>query len=169
MAERLDNNYLTQSLQTPYDSTDTSKVAQHIEDATAPDTSAQDVSKEQKKPAATTGKKWSFLWFGKGSSSQAKSAPKQSGAIRNNLNEKFQWLFTKGKLTETLNQFKNWNDDLEYLIPTLLDGFGFLHDPKLQQRLRPDGEIDLFGGHIELTKLARSEEKFKGTLEFVFQ
>ncbi|KAF5635878.1 hypothetical protein F52700_5191 [Fusarium sp. NRRL 52700] len=66
------------------------------------------------------------------------------------------WVFTRNELEKTLKQFEAWNNDLERLIAPLLDGFGFYRNKDLQKRLRPEGEVNIFQGHLDLNNLAIS-------------
>ncbi|KAF5573699.1 hypothetical protein FPCIR_13873 [Fusarium pseudocircinatum] len=73
-----------------------------------------------------------------------------------NLPPGVEWVFTRNELEKTLKKFETWNNDLEHLIAPLLDGFGFYRNKDLQKRLRPDGEVNIFQGHLDLNKLAIS-------------
>ncbi|KAL2674012.1 hypothetical protein Neosp_012458 [[Neocosmospora] mangrovei] len=99
---------------------------------------------------------WQFRGFGLANSKGAKSSKKLTSL--KTLGPGFQWVFTKGDLEQTLKKFEEWNQNLEYLIAPLLDGFGFYRNADLQERLRPDGdgtaEVNLFQGHVDLNKLA---------------
>lgn len=72
------------------------------------------------------------------------------------------WVFRRSKLEETLQAFEKWNQNLEYMIPPLLEGFGFYDKHKnLRDRLRADGDqdvqVNIFQGHVELNKLANDD------------
>jgi len=67
---------------------------------------------------------------------------------------RMRWLFTKGKFQEVLDRFIDRNNKLDSLVPTLLDGFGYFENKKLQERLKSDGTVNMFQGHLMVSKLA---------------
>ncbi|CAF3543479.1 unnamed protein product [Fusarium graminearum] len=91
---------------------------------------------------------WTFGGLGL-SSSKAGSIAKKAKSFKGLLSQQslppgVEWIFTKNELEKTLKNFKLWNDNLQHLIAPLLDGFGFYIDKELQERLRSDGEVNIF-------------------------
>ncbi|PNP84103.1 hypothetical protein FNYG_02791 [Fusarium nygamai] len=100
-----------------------------------------------------------FAWGGSKTLKVTKTSILSKSLISlRNLPPGVEWVFTRNELEKTLKKFETWNNDLEHLIAPLLDGFGFYRNKDLQKRLRPDGEVNIFQGHLDLNKLAISPE-----------
>jgi len=57
-----------------------------------------------------------------------------------------------------LDEFKKWNEGLEYLIPSLLVSFGFYSDTALPARLTSDNGINVFEEHLKPIRAVQEAE-----------
>ncbi|KAI8161498.1 hypothetical protein K4K49_001745 [Colletotrichum sp. SAR 10_70] len=104
---------------------------------------------------AVAKRRWWQFGFGK-VGSKAPAPYKKLNAFRD-LQPGLLWVFRKSKLEETLQELKEWNQNLECMIPYLLVGFGVYENRSLQNRLHPDGDENIFQAHIELNNLANDD------------
>ncbi|KAI8250463.1 hypothetical protein K4K58_009771 [Colletotrichum sp. SAR11_239] len=121
---------------------------------------APNVDDEAGKQALAQSKWWPFRGSRKG---DKKTTPRSKKLISiQSLPLGVRWVFRRSKLEETLQAFEKWNQNLEYMIPPLLEGFGFYDKHKnLRDRLRADGDqdvqVNIFQGHVELNRLANDD------------
>lgn len=163
LAAYLDDDYQRFSPLSPHFTFDLGKDLLEIDDSHKEDEANNPEDKADNLGLAKS--KWSFFrGLGRGTKKITESSKKLVSL--KSLPMSMQWVFQKSALQETLQEFDEWNKDLEYLIAPLLVGFGFYDENRgLQDRLRADGDenvrVNIFQGHVDLNKLANDESSDK--------
>ncbi|KAF2186037.1 hypothetical protein K469DRAFT_631435 [Zopfia rhizophila CBS 207.26] len=171
LAASIDPEYQKYSPTSPHFRLDLSKVILQIDDAPLAEELEADGDDMNGNHNGNTSeaKRKSWFFFGRSSgSSKTKNRLSKGLPSVKSLPPSVQWLFTKDELEDTLGKFKEWNNELQHLIAPLLAGFGYYENKKLQERLQPDGEENIFEGHLELHKLSEEKEggpKGKGSCQ----
>lgn len=158
LAASLDSDYQRFSPMSPRFKLESVKDSWEIDDAKAledvGDTDHEDRVDAPDALVSSKSKRYSifrgFGWASLKPSSESSKGAKKTFSLPSNV----QWLFKKGELQKTLEKFREWNNDLKDMIGPLLDGFGFFRNIELQKRLRSDGNLNIFTGHIALNRLA---------------
>ncbi|KAI8208408.1 hypothetical protein K4K52_001393 [Colletotrichum sp. SAR 10_76] len=153
----LDDDYKRFSPSSPQSEFDPAKTFIDIDDSSKGDEAIEPAcdSNVESPGYAVAKPKWWRFGFGKGDT-KAGASFKTLNALRD-IQPGVLWLFRKSKLEEILQEFKEWNQDLEHMIPYLLLGFGFYENRNLLNRLRPYGDQNIFQAHIKLNKLANDD------------
>ncbi|KAF4884242.1 hypothetical protein CGCF415_v015652 [Colletotrichum fructicola] len=153
----LDDDYRRFSPSSPQSEFDPTKTFIGIEDSSKGNEAIEpacDANVESAEQAVAKPRWWRF-GFGKGDTKA--TAPFKKLNVLRDLQPGVLWLFRKSKLEDILQEFKEWNQDLEHMVPYLLVGFGFYENRNLLNRLRPYGDQNIFQAHVKLNELANDD------------
>lgn len=73
-----------------------------------------------------------------------------------------QWLVQKGRLQSTLQVFRDWNDNLDYLLPAVINIFSTNH-ANIRTLMDNDSDVKKWKTHVNLKTLSESPNESTGS------